>query len=232
MSQKKQHEIGIMAPLVQTVSVKAGCNLVADIGCGLGYLGQCLNELYNLKVVGFESKDSNCQGVRKPTTNSDTGSIMTRHMNVNASLQCTKAMRNAMVEGCPTSPVKENPVTCNNHLQSESCTRSLDAQNASLHDRYPRVCLVGLHCCGDLTPVTLHQFCELDLCQALVCMSCCYHRMSSDQDSKQFMYFPLSNELKQIYSRLTKCHGKTFNSFALRLACQETKTRWVSMFMV
>ena len=43
-----------------------------------------------------------------------------------------------------------------------------------------RVCAVGLHCCGDLTPDLLRMVSgqvNPDLC-ALVMVGCCYHKMS------------------------------------------------------
>ena len=43
-----------------------------------------------------------------------------------------------------------------------------------------RVCVVGLHCCGDLTPDLLRMVSgqvNPDLC-ALVVVGCCYHKMS------------------------------------------------------
>lgn len=44
----------------------------------------------------------------------------------------------------------------------------------------PRVCMVGLHCCGDLTPTMLKCFNDLDCIRSLCCVSCCYHRMKYD----------------------------------------------------
>lgn len=40
------------------------------------------------------------------------------------------------------------------------------------------VCMVGLHCCGDLVPIMLRQFCALQEIKVLLCFSCCYHKMS------------------------------------------------------
>ena len=39
------------------------------------------------------------------------------------------------------------------------------------------VCLVGLHCCGSLTPTMLKVTAQLPEIKALVCVSCCYHAM-------------------------------------------------------
>lgn len=41
----------------------------------------------------------------------------------------------------------------------------------------PRVCMIGLHCCGDLTPTMMEFFIELECVKVLCCVSCCFHRM-------------------------------------------------------
>ena len=42
--------------------------------------------------------------------------------------------------------------------------------------------LVGLHCCGDLTPTMMRLFTSAHDLQNLICVGCCYHRMT--QESK------------------------------------------------
>lgn len=241
MGEKKQHEISIMAPLVQAVSTQAHSNLVVDIGCGLGYLGQTLGRLYNSEVLGFESKDSNCQGVRKRNLSLDTGNIVTQQLNVNMSKECTEAINSAVVKHCNNSSIEEaltlhrdaesnsnNHKYCSNH--SDPCVEVTEDTSFKCHRIPPRVCLVGLHCCGDLTPSTLQQFCDIDSCKSLVCMSCCYHRLTYDQNSGTFNNFPMSKKLQEVYLRLTTQHGRKLNSLALRLACQETQSRWVCTY--
>ena len=40
-----------------------------------------------------------------------------------------------------------------------------------------RVCLIGLHCCGDLTPAMLRLYHRVSFLRAVCCVSCCYHKM-------------------------------------------------------
>ena len=49
---------------------------------------------------------------------------------------------------------------------------------ASVTDVLQGVCMVGLHCCGDLTPTMLRVFSHSARLRCLVCVSCCYHRMA------------------------------------------------------
>ena len=41
----------------------------------------------------------------------------------------------------------------------------------------PSICMVGLHCCADLTPSMLHLFKQSPLIRCLLCFGCCYHNM-------------------------------------------------------
>ncbi len=40
------------------------------------------------------------------------------------------------------------------------------------------ICMIGLHCCGPLTPAMLHLFGTKPQLKSLVCLSCCYHSMT------------------------------------------------------
>lgn len=51
--------------------------------------------------------------------------------------------------------------------------------SASGHD-LPSILMIGLHCCGDLTPTMMKFFSGLDDIKGLCCVSCCYHRMRFD----------------------------------------------------
>lgn len=72
--------------------------------------------------------------------------------------------------------------------------------------------LVGLHCCGSLSPCLLSLFPRLETAQALVLVSCCYHRME-EQD------FPLSEALRATYNPTAKV-------YMLRLGAQERLCTW------
>ena len=44
-----------------------------------------------------------------------------------------------------------------------------------------RVCLIGLHCCGDLTPAMLRLYHRVSFLCAMCCVSCCYHKMQPEK---------------------------------------------------
>lgn len=77
--------------------------------------------------------------------------------------------------------------------------------------------LIGLHCCGDLTPIMIKLFINLKELKMLSVVSCCYHKMSANA-------YPLSEQLKDVAKddlNVIESH------FALRLACQETLEKWL-----
>lgn len=221
MSEKKQHEIKRMAPLVQNLSAQHSCDLVADIGCGTGYLEHTLSSAFDMKVIGFELRESNCSSHRYVSESKldNRRNIYIQQLMVDSTEQCTELLRRAFS-------------SCS---QSSECSAVNEERHQSLDDdgcqqivSDPQVCLVGLHCCGDLTPSTIKQFCALDECKVLICMGCCYHRLSPATESGYFLNFPMANKFSDKYGMLTKQYGCTLNTLALRLACQETKSRWVS----
>ena len=71
--------------------------------------------------------------------------------------------------------LETEPDKINKHAQSN--LNLSDNKKIHLIDKRPQVCMVGLHCCGDLTPTMLKCFQELECIRSLCCVSCCYHRM-------------------------------------------------------
>jgi len=86
-------------------------------------------------------------------------------------------------------------------------------------------CLVGLHCCGDLTPQLLKLFTKIETFSSLMLVSCCYHKMSPNKEG--FENFPLSAKLKAAVNSLD--NPGVFSGFMLRLGAQETIKRWSAM---
>ena len=83
-----------------------------------------------------------------------------------------------------------------------------------------RICIVGLHCCGDLTPSILTLFTEntlppLPSLTALVLIGCCYHKTG----------FPQWRPVSKAARELMKGREDVVNTYALRLAAQETRER-------
>ena len=52
-----------------------------------------------------------------------------------------------------------------------------DAVGVPQTQNVDNVCMIGLHCCGPLTPTMIELFLHCDGVKSLVCVSCCYHSM-------------------------------------------------------
>jgi SAM-dependent methyltransferase len=108
------------------------------------------------------------------------------------------------------------------HLHIDNSQECLDNLN-SLVDADS--CLVGLHCCGDLTPQLLNIFIKSQRFSSLMLVSCCYHKMRQTKD--RFDNFPLSAQLSISVKNCKR--PSVFSGFMLRLGAQETKKRWLEM---
>ena len=82
--------------------------------------------------------------------------------------------------------------------------------------------MIGLHACGDLSPVMLKLLLKCQKFRSLMLVSCCYHRMKWDggQDDD---HFPLSRSLR----RVGPFYRQKGMPFLFRLAAQETSNRWL-----
>lgn len=92
----------------------------------------------------------------------------------------------------------------------------------------PNIVMIGLHCCGDLTPTMMRYFTSLEYVRGLCCVSCCYHRMRWNASSGQFDSFPMSSAVKAI---LDAKQNWNLNLFGMRLGAQETRARWKTQSM-
>ncbi|KAL1502219.1 hypothetical protein ABEB36_007393 [Hypothenemus hampei] len=54
ISLKKHHEISLLAPIINEICQETDCNLILDIGSGVGYLPHLLHETYNYQVLALE----------------------------------------------------------------------------------------------------------------------------------------------------------------------------------
>uniref|UniRef100_A0A0B7B4Z7 Methyltransferase domain-containing protein n=2 Tax=Arion vulgaris TaxID=1028688 RepID=A0A0B7B4Z7_9EUPU len=57
MTPKKWHEVSWMASLVNDIVCKTNCNLIVDVGSGLGYLDHVLHQVYGHAVLGLETSE-------------------------------------------------------------------------------------------------------------------------------------------------------------------------------
>ena len=97
------------------------------------------------------------------------------------------------------------------------------------------LCMIGLHSCGDLSPVMMKLFLKSLRFRTLLLVSCCYHRMEWEEGTSGD-HFPLSQALKKVID-VTSDGAVPFNQEEgiqqlLRLAAQETPKHWLQQHAV
>ena len=203
MNPKKLHEVERMVAFVGQLCGERGIRHVIDIGAGLGYVSHALGSEFGIDVIGLESVETRCHAASQRqekllVKSGGNGSLM------------------KMINFAVKDSEENEREFC--RILHQFCGNG----DKGLHP----VCLLGLHCCGDLTPLVLklfHRCCPSQ--SALVCLGCCYHRMSTVGD--KFCYFPLSDSIKSVFHGMKKKYPDwKMSVFGLRLAAQETRARW------
>ncbi|XP_067653794.1 probable methyltransferase-like protein 25 isoform X2 [Haliotis asinina] len=314
MSPKKLHEVTNMSAVVKETAAKAGCDVIVDVGSGLGYLGQVLHVSYGYSVVGVEGCSGHVERAERRSAKQDlqNGCICNVTFNLEQTREhlntfqdrVSEAVRNlkpcvhsqtAVNNSCQVDSklISEKDTKCQAGALSPDVSPNLDNINSrkhvsperscgncvcvlkdvtdntagavlnvsrmwssgnesthttlNLHDNdnqqeHPesgnvpvpvysaeerRVCMIGLHCCGDLTPTMLWYFLHMSTIQSLCLVSCCYHKMSFTEESNSFNCFPLSENCQTVYSDLKQQHRSwSLRPVSFRLAAQETRSRW------
>jgi hypothetical protein len=202
MSPKKTHEVERMVAFVRQLCEEHGIRHLVDVGAGLGYVSQAISSELGIDVIGLESVEMRCHAANQRQE------------------KLVKSGGSETVMKMINFAVKDTEES-----EREFC-RILRQFCGSEDEGLNPVCLLGLHCCGDLTPLTIklfHKCCPPQ--STLVCLGCCYHRMSGNSDG--FCYFPLSASVKSVvYGKKKKDPNWKLSVFGLRLAAQETRSRW------
>ncbi|XP_033725202.1 protein RRNAD1-like [Pecten maximus] len=222
MTPKKQHEVSLMSSVVHDVAQRADCEVILDIGSGLGYLGQLLQKHFGYHIIGLESKQGHTSGAERRarhTTELDKLSLKQPQQFLGV---CNSCQKSRCVEG-QTDVLKHPPDFSSDVMVPDSKPQLERPVTLTL----PRALMIGLHCCGDLTPTMMEYFQSLDFVRGLCCVSCCYHRMEVKAGNETPYNFPLSATTCKIYNKLRGDNPKwSIGTFALRLAAQETRARW------
>ncbi len=156
-----------------------------------------------METVTFELLDTDssfcefCQllqnYVRKSARNSEYGETVptqSTHHPVNASNNKHERTvdGNTACNDAATDLTLHSAATCY-QIRTPSCSSSKDKEVGCSADQKCMkqccasrqetggVCMIGLHCCGSLTPTMLKVMTKMEDIQALVCVGCCYHSM-------------------------------------------------------
>lgn len=170
---KKLHEIiKLSAEIHNNIICENGETMIAniflvDLGCGLGYLSQMLNERYGYKVLGIESDGNRVATAKKRQLKLFPGSVGQVHY-VQHFVQSDLSIA---------------------FIRAELESRFSPEPNV-------RFALIGLHSCGDLTVSALQLYLNMADVQTITIMPCCYHKMQFCVSGDRFENIPLSETMR------------------------------------
>lgn len=201
ISTKKLYEIEKLA-----VNIHNHCpnsDILIDLGSGLGYLSESLIKLkHSYLILGLESDNKRVHAARKRMS-SET---------FLKSISYKQEFVTADSEACARIESYVSELAQKNGLTGET-----------------KLTIIGLHACADLSVSAMQLFLRMPQVGCLHIMPCCYHKLALQGDSlTAFVNFPLSTSLRKAMharsdpSEVYSCFNRPF----MRLACQETKSRW------
>lgn len=170
---KKLHEISklsaeihnnIICETGETMRVKT---ILVDLGCGLGYLSQILNERYGYKVLGIESDGDRVTSAKQ-----------------------------RQLKHFPSSVGQVHYVQHFVHSEVSIEFIRAELVRCFSPDSNVRFALIGLHACGDLTISALQLFLNMTDVQSITIMPCCYHKMQFCVGGDGFENIPLSATMR------------------------------------
>ncbi|KAH8398964.1 hypothetical protein KR222_004294 [Zaprionus bogoriensis] len=224
MSAKKCHEVELTAALVdklvRSTEAAAGdgsnaCHIV-DAGDGKGYLSSRLALQYGHRVLGIDANTSNTENAlsRNRKLQRAWNGLTERAELQNQGITPTRRGKKATPRVATIVP----PSLENYKTTARFITTELQL-SALLRERFadavdPRICLTGLHTCGNLAATCLQVFHAQHACRILCNVGCCYHLLRERFSQQEFFGnkalmgqqtddgFPLSQHLRQRQVRL------------------------------
>ncbi|EDW60587.1 probable methyltransferase-like protein 25 [Drosophila virilis] len=219
MSAKKCHEVDQTAALVNqlvrstTPEASATCYIV-DAGDGKGYLSSRLALQYGHYVLGVDAKKSNTESAlarNRKLERAWNGLTERAELQSQGIRPSRRGKKSATKETPVNRPVQNKYKTTSRFITTELNLCDLVKEHFEQEPNVtkPRICLTGLHTCGNLAATCLQVFHAQDNCRVLCNVGCCYHLLRerySQQESyenKALMEestdygFPLSRYLQQ-----------------------------------
>lgn len=169
---KKLHEINKLSAeihnnICRTDETMTANTILVDLGCGLGYLSQMLNERYGYKVLGIESDGDRV---------------------------VTAKLRQLKHFPCSVGQVHYVHHFVQSEVSIAFIRAELVRLFSSKPD--VRFALIGLHSCGDLTVSALQLYLGMNDVQSITIMPCCYHKMQFCVGGQRFENIPLSAAMR------------------------------------
>ncbi|KAI0215432.1 Methyltransferase-like protein 25 [Lamellibrachia satsuma] len=175
-----------------------------------------------IRLVGNTQKDSQLSHGESP--------VLEKHQSDEAihplQCECCGSTDHLCYQGMTQKTGVCNCAVASGRYRDYEQTLEPEHRKASQGTRSMPLCMIGLHCCADLTPTMLHLLTRMPDIACLVCVGCCYHNMTK-AGSHEYNCFPMSSKLQAVMKCAQEKHPDwRLNTYALRLAAQETRARW------
>eukprot|EP01127_Copromyxa_protea_P020965 TRINITY_DN7094_c0_g1_i1.p1 TRINITY_DN7094_c0_g1~~TRINITY_DN7094_c0_g1_i1.p1 ORF type:complete len:437 (+),score=90.21 TRINITY_DN7094_c0_g1_i1:385-1695(+) len=197
MSPKKRYEVQAFTTCVSEVMNDANCNVVIDMGAGKGYLSRFLGFSLDFDVVAIDCSRTNTEGAQKQTNKiSSTLSKIKKGKQEEGEVSVPEEKEHKIIHieswidaSTDLSSLLQDKYHLNLYegedIQSADSGDHVTSVEPANGDRAPKktknVGIVGLHCCGDLTPTILRLFCNNPGIRSLMVVGCCYYAMSEER---------------------------------------------------
>lgn len=159
---KKQHEVSRMAEVIASLAHMENCQYIVDVGSGLGHLARLLAYGYGLKVCCLEAQENlSCQA---------------RKLDMELEASLSKILKDSRSTEL-LQPVHLS-VMVDRHLTACNFTEAL-RKAFSISEETFSFGVVGLHSCGDLTPVLMRLFVQCPDARFINIVGCCYMKLTS-----------------------------------------------------
>lgn len=155
MSKKKSHEVQRISHTISRLFRATGCTHCLDVGGGKGYLAQHLASYFHHPAFSVDCSEITLEGAARRRD------------------KLKKVRPETISKSAPYHHIQQfvSPETDLVKMIADYCP--LDADNCNL-----RICLTGLHTCGDLGPASLKLFCGNPAVRSLCNVPCCYHLLT------------------------------------------------------
>ncbi|KAH8271527.1 hypothetical protein KR018_004251 [Drosophila ironensis] len=217
MSAKKCHEVELTAALVDSLvrSTKPECFIV-DAGDGKGYLSSRLALQYGHRVLGIDANPENTENAlsrNRKLQRAWNGLTERAELQSRGITPKRRGKKSLSVDSPKSTPSLENYKTTARFINNKIKFGDLLVEHF-LQTGTPKVCLTGLHTCGNLAATCLQVFHEQPDCHILCNIGCCYHLLRERYSTQEFFGnkalmdmqtdfgFPLSQYLQERKVRL------------------------------
>lgn len=204
-----------MGALIQQLGNHEHINSVVDLGAGQGYLSRMLAYQYDFQVIAVDESEVQTCGAKRFDNLVVKGYKNKQHLLHHIKDRFTNENAADILAGIQ----QQLDVT---EKDNDNDTDNVEFPNPNVDDKqndHPWF-IVGLHSCGDLSPIMLRLFIQQHELKSLVNVGCCYHFLTHDHEKSTSSPagFPMSQYV----------HGCsiTLGSIASMLACQ-APSRWL-----